>query len=158
MPRRVVWRFYGTHCRPVGQGTETLRYGPPVGKQSKADHLDNPARTGFARSCGCTPDQLEIAHDGKMERWSCRVRTPAVSVHVLLPEIITKAVAATPCPRGMVWGDGRHFFARPVRWVVALFGSEVVPVELFGHRAGCRTHGHRVHAPDPIVLQPTDRL
>ena len=44
----------------------------------------------------------------------------------------------------MYWVKANERFARPVRWVVALHGSNVVPVELYGIRAGSVSAGHRV--------------
>ncbi len=47
--------------------------------------------------------------------------------------------------KNMYWRAGKpERFVRPVRWMVALLGSEVVPVEFGGKAAGKVTYGHRV--------------
>ncbi len=59
----------------------------------------------------------------------------------------------------MYWRAGKpERFVRPIRWVVALLDSEVVPLEIAGIRAGNASRGHRVlHGAEPVVLEkPTD--
>jgi glycyl-tRNA synthetase beta subunit len=56
-----------------------------------------------------------------------------------LPDIITRI----PFGKTMRWGEGSFRFARPLQWLVCLFGSEVVPFELAGLSSGRRTRGPR---------------
>ena len=57
-----------------------------------------------------------------------------------LPQIVLK----TPFPRTMYWpGNGGARFIRPIRWIVALRGADVVSFELAGVRAGNVSSGHR---------------
>ncbi len=69
----------------------------------------------------------------------------------LIPEILRKAVSDLPGKK-MRWGNGEHIFARPVHWLVVLFGSTVIPVTLFDVNSGNITYGHRFLAPDAIFL------
>ncbi|WP_234883037.1 glycine--tRNA ligase subunit beta, partial [Xanthomonas perforans] len=61
----------------------------------------------------------------------------------LLSEILREAIAAMPIPKPMRWGAHEYAFARPVQWLVLLFGSEVIPAELLGVRGDRITRGHR---------------
>ncbi len=58
-----------------------------------------------------------------------------------LPNLILKI----QWPKTMVWnGKGTERFIRPIRWLVALLGDEVVPFEIGGVKSGNTTRGHRV--------------
>ena len=47
-------------------------------------------------------------------------------------------------------------FVRPVRHLTALWGTEIVPVELFGLKSGRLTRGHRFHTSEPIAIENAD--
>ncbi|HCO64236.1 MAG TPA: glycine--tRNA ligase subunit beta, partial [Alcanivorax sp.] len=57
-----------------------------------------------------------------------------------------------PIPKRMRWGRRKVQFVRPVHWLVALYGSDVIDFELLDQRAGRTSRGHRFHAPDAIEL------
>src|SRR5690606_39168220 len=60
-------------------------------------------------------------------------------------------------PKSMRWGDGSLRFARPIRWLVAMWGREVIPFELEGVVAGDTTRGHRVLADRAIQLPAAEK-
>ncbi|BFU93154.1 MAG: Glycine--tRNA ligase beta subunit [Nitrospira sp.] len=66
---------------------------------------------------------------------------PTITV---LSEIIPKILSELSFPKAMKWNETGLRFARPIRWIVALFGGKVVPVQIAGIKAGNRTYGHRV--------------
>jgi len=74
-----------------------------------------------------------------------------------LPEVLGMAIHGMGFKKSMRWGDVEQSFARPVHWIVALFGEEVLPVVFGDVRSGRTTHGHRFLAPQPIELRaPAD--
>src|SRR5687767_13708297 len=67
---------------------------------------------------------------------------------LLIPTVMTYQLADG-------WSDVK--FVRPAHGLVALHGSEVVPIEVLGLKAGKTTHGHRFEAPaDPVRLKDAD--
>ncbi|MDR1962033.1 MAG: glycine--tRNA ligase subunit beta, partial [Gracilibacteraceae bacterium] len=62
----------------------------------------------------------------------------------LLPAFGTDMIAALRFPKPMRWGTLDVRFARPIRWLVALFGAETVPLSYAGLTAGRISRGHRV--------------
>ena len=57
----------------------------------------------------------------------------------------------------MYWtGKGGPRFIRPIRWIVALLGDEIVPFELAGVRSGAVTSGHRRLGAREIAVTTAD--
>jgi glycyl-tRNA synthetase beta chain len=65
----------------------------------------------------------------------------------LLPSVLARVCGAIPFKKSMRWADLDAAFGRPVQWLVALFGGEVVPLEFAGVRASRSSRGHRFLAP-----------
>ncbi|HXF81461.1 MAG TPA: glycine--tRNA ligase subunit beta, partial [bacterium] len=74
---------------------------------------------------------------------------PAAEV---LPEALGEVIRGLSFAKTMRWGAGEMRFARPLRWLVALLGPAVLPLEVAGVRAGRRTYGHRALAPGPRAI------
>ena len=65
----------------------------------------------------------------------------------LLPALLAEVCAAIAWPKSMRWGWAEATFVRPVQWLVAIYGGEVVPLSWAGQQAGRATRGHRFLAP-----------
>ena len=114
-----------------------------------------PAALGFARKCG-----VEFAalgqKDGKLHYAR---QEPGKRTAELIPPIFEDALKGMDelVPKRMRWGDGEETFVRPVSWLLALFGGDVLPLARFGLHSGRLTYGHRFHAPAAIALaKPSD--
>ncbi|GAB2728971.1 glycine--tRNA ligase subunit beta [Halomonas garicola] len=134
---------------------EVERRGPALAAAFK-DGAPTKAAEGFARSCGVGVDQLIELETAKGTWLGYREQQTGESVGALLPGILHKAISALPVPKYMRWGDTRTEFSRPVHWLVALYGSEVVAAEALGLTASRTTYGHRFHAPDAVQLAHAD--
>lgn len=145
-PRRLACRVH--ELAVLRPGRESLRRGPVV----KDGGANGAAAEGFARACGVTPKQLELIEEKGQQRLACRMREPDQPTAELLPAIITAALKQLPVPRPMRWGIGQDSFARPVRWLVLLYGEAHIPLRLYGIDSGRETRGHRFHHPAPIAL------
>lgn len=108
------------------------------------------AGLGFAKSCGVEFSALEHKN-GKLH---FQRREPGARTATLISELFSEALKHmdTLVPKRMHWGNGSETFVRPVRWLVALLGGEVVPLQHFELTAGRTTFGHRFHAPASIEL------
>ncbi len=75
----------------------------------------------------------------------------------LLPGVLGAAVHGIDFKKRMRWGDVEQSFARPVQWLLALHGQEVVPVVFADVKSGRMTFGHRFLSPGPHpVGRPRD--
>ncbi|MCA1713916.1 MAG: glycine--tRNA ligase subunit beta, partial [Gammaproteobacteria bacterium] len=149
-PRRLTVLLPGVAAEQPQQRSEVL--GPYLDSALDADGAPTRALQGFAQKNGVDWTQLEKMTDGKGERFVHRAIRPGARVAELLPEIVREAIAAMPIPKPMRWGDHDHAFARPVHWLVLLFGDEVVEGEALGIKAGRNSRGHRFMHPKPVWI------
>ncbi len=156
-PRRLAVLVSGLVPRAPDRETEIL--GPPVAAATDKDGNWTPAAQGFARKQGVTVDELQQIETDKGLRLGLTRTEPGAIAADALPELISDAVAGIPVAKRMRWGRERHEFLRPVQWLVALLGDQVLPVTLFGLKAGDTSPGHRFHHPDLVSLKaPSDYL
>ncbi len=121
------------------------RRGPSLEKAYDAEGAPTPALLGFARSAGVEDlHQLRRVETPKGVWLYADIRRPGRPAAQLLPEIIAVLLREVAQGRTMRW-SGAESFVRPVRWVVSVYGSRLLPLRLFGVEAGRRTRGHRVH-------------
>ena len=156
-PRRLAVLVDAVAGRQPDQGGELL--GPYVNIALDGNGQPTRALLGFAQKAGVEWTALGRASDGKGERFVHRSVTPGAATAQLLPEVLAEAIKALPIPKPMRWGDHDYGFARPVHWLVLLFGADVVDCELLGVRSGRSSRGHRFHHPAAVELgAPGDYL
>jgi len=126
--------------------------GPAVQAALDKEGKPSKAAQGFARSVGVSFEELGRLKTDKGEWLAYNVKQQGANTADLLPEILANALQRLPIPKRMRWGDSDAAFSRPVQWLVVLLGNEVVPCTLLEATADRITHGHRFHAPKPIVL------
>ena len=129
------------------------RRGPPFANSFDAQGAPSQAAIAFAKNCGVPVTDLTELKTDKGAWLAFRGTERGASTASLLGDIVNQAVAALPMPARMRWGTGTVEFVRPVHSVVLLYGETVVPADVLGLRAGRVTHGHRFHAPRPVVLK-----
>lgn len=116
------------------------------------------AAIGFARGKGVDPASLKRRDEGGTEYVYAVKTTPSLDVAALLPELLGNLVTAIQWPKSQRWGNRREQFSRPVRWLFAMLGDVVIPVEFAGLLAGNTTRGHRFLAPGPFEVATADEL
>ena len=145
-PRRLAVRLDAVQTGQPAQKSEVL--GPYANIALDADGQPTPALRAFAQKNGLTVEQLARQSDAKGERFVARSERAGSLTVDLLPEIVAEALKALPIPKPMRWGDRSESFVRPAHWLLALFGSAVVPMTVLGLKAGRTSRGHRFHSPE----------
>ena len=131
--------------------------GPSVKAAFEADGKPKVPATKFAESVKLPVEKLKRVTTPKGEYLAADVEEKGRRVIELLPEVLGACVKKLPFPKSMRWGDVEAAFGRPLQWIVALFGSEVVPVIFSDVKSGRETRGHRFLAPGWITIaKPTD--
>ncbi len=152
-PRRLaVWARSVT---PKQADARTEAFGPPVAQAFDAEGKPTAAALGFARSQGVDVSQLERRQTPKGERLAIEKVEKGRKAEQVLPAILERLVAGIRFKKSMRsrWDDVT--FARPVRWLLALYGGKPLRVE-YGHvKSGKVTYGHRFMAPRAIALKGT---
>ena len=150
-PRRLAVLASG--LAPRQRPAERRVRGPAAAAAFDAAGAPTRAAVGFAASQGVPVESLEIADEPGGRRYVVAVQREAGHpAREVVPEALVRAVGGLTFSKSMRWGEGETRFARPIRWVAALLGSEVLPVEIAGVRAGRTTFGHRTLAPGAVRL------
>lgn len=114
------------------------------------------AALGFARSQGVDPEQFYFKELGGVEYVYANKSSIGTETFAALSDGLTQIVTAMNFPKNMRWGGYEFKFVRPIRWIVALFGDQVVPMEICGVRSGNVTRGHRFLGGETAVAQPSE--
>ena len=131
-PRRFVMRAEGLAARQADQVQPNI--GPPAGAGAKAAE-------GFAKKMGVTVGDLTVNAEN---RYSFDKKIAGRETSAILAEALPGLILKLYFPKTMYWtGKGGPRFIRPIRWLVALLGADVVPFELAGVQSGNVTSGHR---------------
>ena len=116
------------------------------------------AAIGFAKGKGVDPSALERRDENGVEYVYAIKETPSIDVASLLPDLLGSIITGIEWPKSQRWGSRREQFSRPVRWLFAMLGETVVPVEFAGLTAGSKTLGHRFLSPGPHEVSSADAL
>ncbi|BAC89587.1 glycine--tRNA ligase subunit beta [Gloeobacter violaceus] len=149
-PRRLAVLAEGLPERQPDREEELK--GPPARVAFDAGGRPTAQAEGFARKAGVAVGELSVRATEKGEVVFAVRRIEGRPVTQLLAEQIPEWITGLEGPRLMRWADGDLRFSRPIRWLVALVDSEVLPVEMAGVSAGRTSRGHRVLHPEPIEL------
>lgn len=115
--------------------------------------LSKPAQ-GFARSQGVDLDTLFIRELAGVEYLYAKKSSLGVETASLLPAALPALVTSLTFPKNMRWGNYELKYVRPIRWLVALHGTDVVPFEITGVVSGNVSRGHRFLGAETVVEEP----
>ena len=136
-PRRTALLVSGlTERQP---DVESERRGPSIQAAFDADGNPTKAAQGFARGQKVDPSSL-VKKDGYVY---AVVHEAGAATETLLPELLRGLVTGLSFPNSMRWGSLDFRFIRPLRWLVALYGEDVVPFEVASVKSGRASRGHR---------------
>ncbi len=149
-PRRLAVMISDLDASQPNKTVE--KRGPSVKAAYKSDGSPTPAAIGFAQSCGATIDQLGSLKTEKGEWIVYQEEVKGKPTELLIPDLIKNSIQRLPIAKKMRWGDSQTEFARPVHWVVLLFGKTVIDCEILGLKTGSVTFGHRFHSPQALEI------
>ena len=148
-PRRLAVLASGI---PVAQPDVTEQVNGPSANVAFKDGQPTPAAHAFARKAGVDVSQLQTVTTSKGEYLAAKITKKGRPATEVLSELLPKEINSICWPKNMYWRKPTEKFVRPVRWLVALLDSEVVPLEFDGVRAGDQSRGHRTLAEGPILI------
>ncbi len=149
-PRRLA-----LSVQDVAEDQPTLRteaMGPAKQIAFDADGNPTKAAIGFARGQGVDVTDLKTIETEKGEYLFIEKEEPGRPTAELLKDVMPRLVAALSFKKSMRWENQDIRFARPMHWIVALYGGEVIPFSHGNLTSGNRSRGHRFMAPDEFVV------
>ena len=148
-PRRLAVLAAGI---PTAQPdiTEQLT-GPSVAAAYK-DGQPTQAAQSFAKKAGIDVSRLEKVTTPKGEYLAAKVTKKGRSASEVLAELLPKEINSIYWPKNMYWRKRGELFVRPVRWLVAMLDSQIIPLEFDGVTASNQSRGHRILSPGPVAV------
>jgi len=152
-PRRLIAIAYDVPEKQPDR--EELFIGPSYAAAFK-EGKPTKAAEGFARSKGVSVEELIVVENpkGKKGKYVAVKKVikgrPAVEV---LKELLPQLILSIPFKKSMRWGEKRIRFGRPIRWILALYGSDVVEFEIDGIKSSNISYGHRFLAPEAFLVE-----
>lgn len=144
-PRRLV-----LYIDKIDEKQEDIKkeiVGPPKERAYDKDNLPTKAAIGFAKGQGVGVDDLKIKKTERGE-YICAVKEEkGVESKNILETLLPKLITDISFPKSMRWGDSELKFVRPIHWILALLGGEVVDFVLDGIKSGSCSCGHRFLSP-----------
>ena len=148
-PRRLAVWVGSVEERQADSAEELM--GPAV-KIAYKDGVAGPAAMAFAKKAGVDVAALKRVETPKGEYLAATLVKKGRAAAEVIAEELPKELAGIYWAKNMYWRPGKpERFVRPVRWLLALLGEVVVPVEFGGKTAGKVTYGHRVLAADAAI-------
>jgi len=123
--------------------------GPPRNRAYDSEGNATPALQGFLRSHGLSGDQIQFEEIKGAAYVVALKRIAGRRTAELLPDILPALLRRLSFPRPMYWESKEVRFARPIRWLLSLYGGETVKFSFAGVSSGRQTYGHRFLAPGP---------
>ena len=154
-PRRLVLVVKG-----VAEKQEDLLQeltGPPSKVAFDKEGRATKAALGFAQKQGVSVEELGTIETPKGEYLFIKKQIPGRAAGEILAKILPGLIPQIPWPKSMRWGDVGFPFVRPVHWVLALLGGEIIPFEIAGVKSGNTTRGHRFMAPEEKPVSGWDQ-
>ena len=155
-PRRLAVLVEGV---VAGQADTEEKLTGPSWKVAFKDGVPTPAAEAFAKKAGVPVESLEKITNAKGEYVGATVKRVGRATADLLAADLPKEVLSLYWAKNMYWRAGKpERFVRPIRWLVALLDSAIVPLEIAGIAAGNSSRGHRIlHGEAPVVIDaPTN--
>lgn len=160
-PRRIAVYVHGLAKGKPSQVIE--KRGPSLEQAYDSSGKLKAAGEGFFRSLDISSPCLESIQQNKVDGISIRLvkgvpylygllRQEGRATATILGEHLPQLILGIEFPKKMRWGVSEIAYARPLRWITAIFGEEVIPVSINHIASSNITHGHRQLAPQARVL------
>ncbi|HPC86921.1 MAG TPA: glycine--tRNA ligase subunit beta [Smithellaceae bacterium] len=149
-PRRLVLHIADLAPNQADQIVEKM--GPA--RKAAFDENGQPTKAalGFARGQGLAVSELETVTTDKGEYLCARKTIAGQPTADLLPDLLRNFLLSIPFRKSMRWAAYDLRFARPIHWLLALYGGKVVPLKVEDIESGDTSRGHRFMSPEAFSV------
>ncbi len=149
-PRRLAISIADVATEQQRQELELT--GPPARIAFDASGNPTKAAEGFAKTNGVSVAELSTIETAKGEYlFLSKVVEGGKSIDQLM-EILPRMIGKIPFKKSMRWKDLDIRFVRPIHWIVATFGGEIIPFAFGDLHSGNLSRGHRFMAPEEFTV------
>jgi glycyl-tRNA synthetase len=149
-PRRLV--VYVEGLAPRQANRVSIVKGPPASRAFDPSGQPTKAAEGFARGRGLQVSDLQVQDIDGGRYVVAEVHETGRPALAALSETLPGLVASLRFDKAMRWNESGVAFSRPIRWLLALFGEEVVPFAYVGLSSGRQTRGLRFVQPKLLLF------
>jgi len=153
-PRRLV--IYIEGVKEKGEDKVLQIKGPPKSVAFTEDGTPTKAALSFAKSRGVKVEELFCKKLETGEYVFAKLIKEGKTAKEILAKIIPEVILKLNLPKGMRWDESQIRFSRPIRWILALLGEEVIPFKLGKLESKRFTLGHRVAYRKPVEIKSVD--
>jgi len=153
-PRRVAVRVQEVAERQPDLEEELT--GPPERVAFDEDGNPTKAAEKFAEKAGVSVAELKLVDTPKGRYVRGQRLVVGQDALKVLPALLVEVIAGLGFRKSMRWAERSERFVRPLRWLLALFGDDVLPLEYAGVQSCNATRGHRFLASEPVVVGSPD--
>lgn len=152
-PRRLAVQIEGVAAKQ--DDIEEEAKGPAKKIALDGDGNWSKAAVGFSRGQGASVEDIFFKEIGGIEYAHVHKFIKGKETNELLADI-KEIITGLTFPKNMRWGSQDLRFARPIKWMIALYGQEVIPFNITGVQTGKETRGHRFLGSDQIIDHPSE--
>lgn len=153
-PRRISALVTGLQTRQADK-REVVK-GPPADKAFDQDGNPTPAAIGFAKKNGVEASELSIENIDNGNYVVANVFKSGLSTEAVLADALPKLIGEIKFERSMKWNSSGIAFSRPIRWILALFGANVIEFSYANVSSGSFTHGLRPYGSPILQITKAD--
>ena len=149
-PRRLAIEVKDVADKQKSLTSEVM--GPPEKVGFDAGGKPTTAAVKFAEKVGVSVSALTVKETAKGRYVCAKVSERGQATRTLLKAILPEVILATPFPKTMKWAELNIFFARPIHYVVALLGNQVISFEVGDTKSGRYSFGHYFMKPKKLKI------
>jgi glycyl-tRNA synthetase len=149
-PRRLVILVHNLEGRQADLETEVK--GPPANRAFDDDGRPTKAAIGFARGKGVDVTDLHIVVEGDKQYVAAIVREEGRPTASILADVLPDLIAGIKFQKSMRWNQTNVAYSRPLRWLLALYGPDVIPFTYAGLRSDRLTYGLRPYGSPQVEI------
>ena len=153
-PRRLTTMV--SNLSDTQKSQERTITGPPEKIAFNDDGSPTKAAVGFAKSLKKKVEDLEKINTERGVYIGIKIVEEGKSTKEILPNILKDIIQSLSFSKQMGWANYSMRFARPIRWIAALLGKEIIKFDIEGLHSSNNTFGHRTLSPELLLIKDTD--
>ena len=155
-PRRIVAFVKG--LGQMQKTSEKILSGPPKKISFDANGKPTGAAEGFAKGLGVKVSDLIEVDSEKGTYLGYKIIEKQKTAEEVLPELLKESILSLNFAKQMTWGDYSIRFTRPIRWIAAILGNNIVDFGIENIRSSDHTFGLRNSGTGPIKIPPCNSI